>query len=239
MTKGGTNDFWAGINAIGEVLNHVSQGITDFVEENREEVTGFLEYLENFEDIHSGIWKSAAENGWFPNDFITADFEGYVGEGKDSLDRYMITEIESVTENIREQLVELYPARKDIIEVAFELHNQGNYIASIPLFLAQTDGICAQSIGSYLFSERDKRISKIKDLIEEAPEKSIILAPLLQDTEFGARIANKKKVDKAKAPNRNGILHGSRGHLDYGSKVNSLKCISLLAYIATILFADK
>jgi hypothetical protein len=33
------------------------------------------------------------------------------------------------------------------------------------------------------------------------------------------------------APNRNGILHGSRKHLDYGTEVNSLKALSLLAFV--------
>ncbi|KVX02631.1 hypothetical protein [Shewanella frigidimarina] len=79
----------------------------------------------------------------------------------------------------------------------------------------------------------------IKDLIEAVPERAIILSPLLQDTEFGARIGKGKQVDKAKAPNRNGFLHGSRKHLDYGTEINSLKCISLLAYVATTFISIK
>jgi hypothetical protein len=36
--------------------------------------------------------------------------------------------------------------------------------------------------------------------------------------------------DKKKGPNRHGILHGYREHLDYGTELNSLKSFSLLAF---------
>ncbi|MGB2079175.1 MAG: hypothetical protein ACPHV3_05265, partial [Vibrio sp.] len=72
----------------------------------------------------------------------------------------------------------------------------------------------------------------IEKIIESSPESSVVLAPLLQDTQFGASISKKSKTAKSKAPNRNGILHGSSKHLDYGTEINSLKSISLLSYIA-------
>ncbi|NNN49824.1 hypothetical protein [Vibrio sp. 2-2(8)] len=234
MENNQNEDFRNGLNAIGEILKHVAQGISDFVEENNDKIKELQYYFENFEEINSGLWARAAEKGWFPNDFIPSDFWEHVDKDRDSFDAFMSKEIENSIDDIHQQLAELYPARKAIFDVAFELHKENNYIAAIPLFLSQTDGIFAQSLGSYLFSERDKRIMKIQELIEAKPEMAIILAPLLQDTEFGARISNAKRTHKDKAPNRNGILHGSRKHLDYATNLNSLKCISLLAYVATI-----
>ncbi|HHF3232822.1 TPA: hypothetical protein ACPJ2O_004430 [Vibrio diabolicus] len=232
-------DLWNGIQALGKIIDTVSEGINEFVSENREALYELRDYFENYSEINAKIWQEAAEFGWFPNDFISMEFVIHTESGQECLDEYMSHEIENVVNHIHDQLVDLYPARKAIIDVAFNLHKERNYIAAIPLFLSQTDGICAQSIGSYLFSGNEQRMEKIKQLIMSAPHKAIILAPLTQETQFGARIANAKTVHKAKAPNRNGILHGSRKHLDYATKINSLKCISLLAYVGTIFVDEK
>ena len=57
-------------------------------------------------------------------------------------------------------------------------------------------------------------------------------------TQFGAGIKKSSESAKALAPNRNGILHGSRKHLDFGTERNSFKAFSLLAFLAFVL-ADK
>lgn len=229
-----SQQFSEGIQVIGGVLNKVGNAFKSYAEEHKDEIKALIDYFENFEEINGEIWKTAAENGWFPNEFLAIDFMNYVIEGKDSLDTYMLKELEETSENIHKSLIDEFPERKHILDVAFNLHAQENYIAAIPLFLSQTDGICAQKIGRYLFTEHDKRISKIQDFIEKYPEKVIILAPLLQNTQFGASISKGSRKLKDKAPNRSGILHGSRKHLDYGTKLNSLKCISLLGYISSM-----
>jgi hypothetical protein len=59
------------------------------------------------------------------------------------------------------------------------------------------------------------------------------------DTQFNAGIREAKPKDKLRAPNRNGILHGSRRHLDYGTKINSLKAFSLLAFVVLVFSEDS
>lgn len=231
-------DLFKGIKAVGEVVDVISEGVQDFFRENEDLLNEYSHYIDNFEEIHKEKWILAAQNGWFPNDFITLDFEQYVDKGKDEIDTYMVEEIQSVLGNIHQRIVELYPERKQILDAAFELHTQSNYIASIPLFLTQTDGIFAKHAKSYLFTERDKRIKNVLERIGEDSHKAIILAPLLQNTEFSEYTGNSNRRHKDKAPNRNGILHGSSKHLDYGTKINSLKCISLLAYVSTIFNDD-
>lgn len=238
MKDSGFVDFFKEIKALGEVVGNISEGVNNFFKENEDLLSEYRHYIDNFEEIHKEKWILAAQNGWFPNDFITLDFEKYVDKGKGEIDTYMVEEIQSVLVNIHHRIVELYPERKHILDVAFELHTQSNYIASIPLFLTQTDGIFAKYVKSYLFTERDKRIKNVLEIVGEDSHKAIILAPLLQNTEFSEYTGNSKRSHKDKAPNRNGILHGSSKHLDYGSEINSLKCISLLAYVSTI-FLEK
>ena len=222
---------FTGLKILGLLFNDVAEKVNSFVEEHKDERIEFATYLENFEDIHSEIWKSAAANGWFSNSLISIDFIHYV-EDKGQLDEYMASNTRPYVAELHSYLIAQYPERKEILDIAFDLHNQGNYIAAIPLFLAQTDGICAKEIGCFLFSEHDRRYEKIEKIIKYSPESSVVLAPLLQGTQFGASISKKSKTAKSKAPNRNGILHGSSKHLDYGTEMNSLKSISLLSYIA-------
>jgi hypothetical protein len=63
----------------------------------------------------------------------------------------------------------------------------------------------------------------------------IFLEILRMKTQFSAGIRENSAHKKTLAPNRNGILHGSSKHLDYGTKVNSFKAFSLLAFVVFVL----
>lgn len=140
-------------------------------------------------------------------------------------------------EKLTTKIIELCPDRSLILKEAFSLHNEGRYIASIPLFLSQTDGICAQYLGAFLFSEHPKRAAQIESLPEKGESKSLdVFLSLLKDkNQYSKGIGQNSNTHKEKGPNRNGILHGSRKHLDYGTKINSLKCFSLLSYTVFVL----
>jgi hypothetical protein len=217
-------------------LSAMKNQIDGFIKENPDFIDNLKTYFKNIPDIHSEIWRKAAENGWFANWLTSIEFDTAVLAGKDELDKFMIAHIEKDLADIESTLIGLYPERASILRTAFELHRQGNYIASIPLFISQSDGICAQNLKSYLFTEHDRRAQKISQIIEEVPDEfgKVFWAPLTAKTQFGASINHCKKKDKEKAPNRSGIMHGSRKHIDYGTKYNSLKSISFLAYIAFI-----
>jgi hypothetical protein len=226
--------LWSGLQAVGDLFDEVSDAIDECAEEHSEEIDSVTYYLNHINEIHAPIWSEASNLGWFPHKYVTLDFEGKVLEGQDELNEYMAEEVSDSLKEIHTDLVKNYPERAHIIDMAFRLHKDGNYIACIPLFLAQTDGICAQQTKSFLFSDHDKRNEFIRDILKSQPKNAVILAPMLQSTQFGASISKKSESHKKRAPNRNGILHGSRKHLDYGTDINSLKCISLLAYISTV-----
>lgn len=59
----------------------------------------------------------------------------------------------------------------------------------------------------------------------------ILLEPYKIKTQFSEGIRKSSFSDKKKAPNRNGILHGHRKHLDFGTELNSLNSFSLLAFV--------
>jgi hypothetical protein len=189
---------------------------------------------------HARIWQEKrkqdvtvmAENGWYPNWFT---FFYQPEEEHGSLDELMTSHLTENWDEITLKVIELCPNRKHILENAFELHRSGNYVAAIPLFLAQSDGICCEKLKSFLFAGNDTE-SKILELIErdEMPTNmltDVFLEPFKLKNHHNSGISKYSETAKEKAPNRNGIIHGHRRHLDYGTELNSLKCFSLLSFI--------
>jgi len=224
------DDFSEGLK---EYLIDKAKTDPQFCKEFAELVVGMASVPKNIQIFT----EEAAKIGWF------ATSESFLGEmkksydkGRDVLDSYMIEEIDDNYGNLKSSLLKNHSNRKEILECAFELHESQNWIASIPLFLAQTEGIFSENVGSFLFSEHAKRKEKLKERFEEKASDYMpyLYSPFEIENQFSANISSKSQDKKKNGPNRNGILHGSRKHLDYGKKINSYKCISLLSYISMV-----
>lgn len=177
-----------------------------------------------------------AEQGWFPNWFT---FFVKKGDDNESLDDFMIAHIDACWTEIKDSILTHSENRRHILEVAFKLHEEGNYIASIPLLFTQADGICSEEF-TYFFTKDSATGLKASDKILSQVESSelavnffseILLEPFRIDLQISQGSSKFSKAAKAKGPNRHGIIHGSRKHLDYGTKINGYKAISFLAFI--------
>lgn len=202
--------------------------------EGDETVMNILKMLVAIPDAMKRGIEEMAAIGWFPTTFSYPNkmYERHL-TSREAIDEYMINDIDVNLEKIEVNIIEKYPARSEVISMAFQLHKERNWIASIPLLLAQTDGICAQNLGAFLFSEHEKREASIKEKFKNNHEEVInyLVYPFTMETQFGAGISKKSSNHKINGPNRNGVLHGSRKHLDYASEINSAKSISLLSFI--------
>ncbi|MEL0654559.1 hypothetical protein V6257_05945 [Pseudoalteromonas issachenkonii] len=179
-------------------------------------------------------WLQLAEYGWFLHWYISTEIEEIIPKGAKKVDKYMITETESYLAYIFEKVISLYPHRKHILDAALDLHNKGNYIASIPLTLAQADGIFEEKTSKFLFIMKQRK-NVLEQLISSDLSNldDVSLSPLLEKLNSSLPIRSNDIRDlKKSAPNRHGILHGDQKHLDYGTQINSLKCITLLAHVA-------
>jgi hypothetical protein len=233
-----------------EKMRPIITSATLAVEKLREEYGPLLkQFTENFGIVIAKIAEQAklwqekqkisvsfmAEHGWFPNWFT---FFFNPEKEYDNLDDFMIAQIDEALNEIKQKIFELCPNRKHILEVAFALHESGSYIASIPLFLIQSDGICSEEFthfftknnvtGNTASNEILHRVDQGRIAIDFFSE--ILLEPLKIDLPI-SQSSSKGKNAKGKGPNRHGIIHGSRKHLDYGSRINSYKAISFLAFI--------
>jgi hypothetical protein len=176
-----------------------------------------------------------AENGWFPSWYT---FLFRPREDHNSMDDFMIENIDSYWVELKEKISEFCPNRKHILDVAFELHEKKNFIASIPILLAQSDGICSEEF-SHFFSRNNDGNRAADEVLNKFEigdiELNLFTEYLLEPFKANLQVSNSSskasKAAKMKGPNRHGIIHGSRKHLDYGTKINGYKAISFLAFI--------
>ncbi len=181
-----------------------------------------------------------ADNGWYPNWFT---FFYAPRKAPCSINELMESHLEENWKDITAKILELCPNREHILKIAFQLHTDGNYIAAIPLFFKQIDGICCETFKYFLFTKNDLE-NKIKNLIDKKDMFSkFLLEPLLEPltvkNHYDAGIREASQIKKDKASNRNGIIHGHHKYLDYGTKRNSLKTFSLLSFIAYLTYEIK
>ncbi|TYO63726.1 hypothetical protein FXV83_25740 [Bradyrhizobium hipponense] len=187
------------------------------------------------------------ENGWYmdldmslaaPLDLGRALKKGDIEHAENAL----VTYFEARVDQIERFLVEAHPRRAKVLTSAFAAHKAGQFDLSIPVLLAQTDGICRDEAGQYLFTgprgrERDKRykgkpgIAVYADEVASDTFLSVVLSPLGEKLPINA--SESERADGWIALNRHMVLHGES--VDYGTKINSLKAISLINYVASSL----
>jgi hypothetical protein len=155
--------------------------------------------------------------------------EGNVTEAEEALIEYF----ESRLSEIEKSITERFPHRGHLVRAAFNAHRRQEYELSIPVLLAQTDGICKEVVNQYLFMKQNKR-PRTAIYVEQIAADSYtaaLLSPLAQTLPISA--SEGERPEDSNALNRHTVLHGES--LNYGSKVNSLKAISLINYVAHVL----
>ncbi|CAN5909238.1 hypothetical protein BH23ACT10_BH23ACT10_20600 [soil metagenome] len=124
---------------------------------------------------------------------------------------------------------ELYPVsqkRWRLVEKALDHHRNGAYEASVPILLAQADGLCRDLVGSKTDMQFFTRHAKRQHFTDSStiagmPGGLEHLRPLFSDVT--------RKSDATGKLTRHGILHGRE--LGYDTKLNSTKALVLLAAI--------
>ncbi len=201
------------------------------------------EFLERIEKLPARLQKALfifAENGWYfdlemsPEELWgleEAFTEGRVEEAEDVLSKYFESRLDAIESSIKEK----YSHRSVLITEAFEAHKKGKYSLSILALFAQTDGICKEVFGQNLFCggkrfESNKYVEQITyDSLHEA-----LISPLKQ--RMPVNLNQKERDIYFKGLNRHMVMHGES--LDYGTKINSLKAVSIFNYIAKVIGKD-
>ena len=179
-----------------------------------------------------------ATNGWFFDldmpftslwELKEALEEGKIEDAEKALVKYFDENLSKIEKSI----IDRFPNRERIIRAAFSAHRRGEYELSIPVFFSQTDGICKDVVNEYFFMKQNHkpRIANYVKQIAADSLRSAILTPLTQNLPIV--MSEKERGPDFTALNRHMVLHGES--LDYGTKTNSLKVISLINYVTNVL----
>jgi hypothetical protein len=159
--------------------------------------------------------------------------EGNIEEAEHALIEYFEGRIDKIEESISKR----FPNREKLIRAAFNAHRRQEYELAIPVILAQTDGICKEVVNEYLFIKKNKKPGTAIYVEQIASDtfRAAILSPLAQTLPIG--VSKHKRTEGFNELNRHMVMHGES--LDYGSKTNSLKAISLINYVAHVLTREN
>jgi hypothetical protein len=130
-----------------------------------------------------------------------------------------------------EILITRHSERTEPLKAAFRAHSLKEYFLSIPVFLAQADGISKKIANSYIFNKPEK----LKNWVANTPKEEIhkIICSALLEIDNGKFHMKYRNSNFTKEISRHAILHGD--DYTYGIEVNSLKAISLLRYISDVI----
>lgn len=179
-----------------------------------------------------------ANRGWFLDPEIAwhvlVHAASAIDEGKfDEADAMMSAHFEGRLADIEGKLSAALPHRASKFKSAFAAHRRGEYDLSILAFMAQADGVCAELRGGHFFL-KDRTTGKSMaatpdDVYDGEPLARIARRALSDDLPIRERMSKRAKSGST-ALNRHAVMHGES--LDYDTKDNSLRALSLLNYVA-------
>ena len=233
-------------NAFAEELSIIAKCVVEFRRRFEAFVSPALAPLtENFRKLPEKIRNALlvlGDHGWYLDLKMPLpalwELEKALNEGSvDEAERFLVEYFRERVPEITKAFKAAHPHRSKIVEAALAAHARGEYELSIPVFLAQADGICQELIGVQLFKKRAKRpaLAAYVEAIAADTLRHALIYPLAHPLPISyAAYERKANFDDL---NRHQVLHGES--VDYGTEVNSLKGISLLNYVVQILKKDS
>lgn len=240
-------------HTIGKIQNFFNNPV---VQNNINKMVNFFTKLAEFTEHQKKLMGEMSKYGWFPSTII---FLVSMNEDE-SIDKYMERCIVDRLDELEELLYSSHPTRKEIMEEAFRLFKEERYIAAIPLFISQIDGLGEDKNLTPFFSsdpnvdfkkiktdEERMRAAKLPNLLRHALENNIkgldaralgFYSEVINNAASSFILDRTPKVDTSQEINilnRNGIMHGHKDFLSYGTRINTLKVISLLLFVDHIL----
>lgn len=168
---------------------------------------------------------------WFPINLKDQLKSGNVAE----VDTLMIEYLDQVYTGYKKEILNHFSKRKLPLKAGFSAHEREEYFLSIPVFFAQIEGMCFDQIGERYFSIK-KGAPKTKKYVEQLQRDSFMETLFSPLKEVGPYRKNQDSNNPV-GINRHDVLHGDS--VDYGTKINGYKVLSLLFYISEINKFDR
>lgn len=232
--------FAVALHTIFAEVGKVVLQVREVVQRARPQIVQFLETVRLMPAAYRGAIMQLGERGWYldgkmplsaPLEYAEQFLSNRIEEAEVALEFHFTGRLDG----IELELTTAFPSRAKILAAAFSAHREGKYELSVPVFLTQVDGICAELTGFSPFIREKKRnggpstaayVDSLDNVFLEA-----LLVPFSENLPMNA---NKNERESGfQSLNRHTVLHGEC--VDYGTERNSLKAISLLNYSAQYL----
>lgn len=192
----------------------------------------------------------ASAKGWFFGWFdslqgVTELIEKLKATKSEDIDEVMAEYYRKNLQFLTDELVNKYSDRAHIIKAAVNAHRtlgSDGYLLSIPIFIAQADGLLTEitKVKSAMMKDRGQQEMQasraLREKLASDQESLDLIYPVLKlhELDFMKSADERQALAKASgkpftALNRHQVMHGES--LDYGTEVNSLKAFSFLVFV--------
>jgi hypothetical protein len=183
-------------------------------------------------ELTQRAWFVSAET---PVTVLRACEEAFADRNVSVVDESMAEFTDSRVDVVAEVAVRYFPARKLAVDSAFGAHRRGEYWCSIPLLLSQADGLCRDMLNAQLYSKTDRNRRQLDTALRPLSDQDT-LAILLNALRISGPL-NASFSEMTQYPgmlNRHEVFHGSS--TVFGTRLNSLKSISLIDFLMTVVW---
>lgn len=204
--------------------------------------------------VEPGIIGPIVEHGWYPDpddslgglellarvftervdpeDGERAGAATNADEARRNGDRLMCEKTRDRLDDIEADLLAAFPSRSPILQEAFEAHRQAMFNLSVPVLIAQADGIWHDRCQKSPFSkERRKAVPQI--ISHPNARTAAPLARALLGGRWPLALNTRQRRPEFSDLNRHQVLHGE--DTDYGTELNSLKAVSFIRFCGFVL----
>lgn len=199
------------------------------------------ESLDRLPEAHRAALEAMGRHGWFLDPDLPLPSAVFIAAALErgdtaTAEQFLCDHFDGRLDVIEARLCERFPDRVPILHAAFEAHRSGTFALSVPVFLAQADGICFQLVGVQLYGRDRQGQPKLAQRIGGLPLDFTALIsahPLTVPLPVSDGRQARATWPAGGQLNRHAILHGE--DVAYGTRVNGCRTVSLLAYVSWVL----
>jgi hypothetical protein len=233
----------ATIVAFTKTINTLSTEFVKWYLENQDTFKKLSNYFGNFTENEQDRFRELMKRSWFIDleiaslSFIDECALLFREEENDAANCKLVKYYEEVLPEIEKRLYNRHPLRRKILKDIFTAYKGELYSVVIPTVFTQVDGICKDVFGGELFMREDGAPKSNKILKQPGMLWDIIALPLITTRSNAVLLSEdiREKFEDVVGPiylNRHAVIHGE--DLNYNTKDNALRALSLLAYIDSL-----
>ncbi len=226
---------------VTDTLEQVTKSVSDALEEQIGQIAQVTQQA--LDELPPKMWKATGilgMHGWLlapdlslPEVAALADMftRQDTGAADSALMDYYRVRLPRITADV----ISWYPSRAKELASAFAAHERSEYVLSVPVFLAQANGICLECFGVRLYSRNKGAPLTAAKIDARRLADDVIVASVLHAMMIPQPISASagELAHHPKALNRHEVLHGTS--VDYGNEINGWKAVSWLYYVAWVL----